>query len=132
MCVLLLGAMSAIGTPRQRDAMFVLDAAVFAHHVDFFNGMEPETIVNHIPNDRSWAWMKENVPLFDCPDKSFEEIYYYRWWTFRKHVKKTPDGFVLTEFLDKVGHTGSYCPLSEATIRWTRRSMRSFRTICRY
>ena len=53
MCVLLLGAMSAIGTPRQRDAMFVLDAAAFAHHVDFFNGMEPETIVNHIPNDRS-------------------------------------------------------------------------------
>ncbi len=31
-------------------AMFVLDADAFRRHVDFFNGMEPENIVNHIPN----------------------------------------------------------------------------------
>ena len=47
-------------------------------------------------------WMAKNVPRFDCPDKEIEEIYHFRWWTFRKHVKETPDGFVITEFLPKV------------------------------
>ena len=56
--------------------------------------------------------MKDNVPFFECPDKSFEQIYYFRWWTFRKHLKKTPDGFVFTEFLDKVGHSGKYNTIS--------------------
>ncbi len=93
-------------------AMFVLDAEAFKHHVDFFNGMEPENIVNYVSNSRSWAWMKENVPFFECPDKDFEQIYYFRWWTFRKHLKQTPDGFVFTEFLDKVGHSGKYNTIS--------------------
>jgi len=96
----------------QDDPMFVLDADAFEHHVDFFNGMEPENIVNHVPNRESWAWMKENVPFFECPDQGFEQIYYFRWWTFRKHLKKTPDGFVFTEFLDKVGHSGKHNTIS--------------------
>jgi DUF1680 family protein len=97
---------------RQDDSMFVLDAEAFQHHVDFFNSMEPENIVNHVPNSESWAWMKENIPFFECPDKSFEQIYYFRWWTFRKHLKQTPDGFVFTEFLDKVGHSGKHNTIS--------------------
>ncbi|OHB66790.1 MAG: glycoside hydrolase [Planctomycetes bacterium RBG_13_62_9] len=91
---------------------YTLDAGAFEHHVEFFNGMEPENIVNHVPNRDSWAWMKENVPLFECPDKDFEQIYYFRWWTFRKHLKKTPDGFVFTEFLDTVGHSGKHNTIS--------------------
>jgi len=94
------------------NAGYILDAATFKHHVDFFNTMEPENIVNHVPNRDTWTWMKENIPFFECPDKSFEEIYYFRWWTFRKHLKQTPDGFVFTEFLDKVGHSGPYNTIS--------------------
>jgi hypothetical protein len=56
--------------------------------------------------------MRQNIPFFECPDKSFEQTYYFRWWTFRKHLKKTPDGFVFTEFLDKVGHSGKYNTIS--------------------
>ena len=97
---------------RQEDSLFVLDASDFRHHVEFFNGMEPENIVNHVPNRESWVWMRENIPFFECPDKSFEQIYYFRWWTFRKHLKKTPEGFVFTEFLDKVGHSGKYNTIS--------------------
>ena len=92
--------------------LFVLKADAFRHHVDFFNAMEPENIVNAIPNDRAWVWMVANVPFFACPDKRFEEIYYFRWWMFRKHIKQTPDGFVLTEFLDKVSHSGEYNTIS--------------------
>jgi DUF1680 family protein len=96
----------------QGGSMFILDAGAFKHHVDFFNSMEPENIVNYVPNRESWAWMKDNVPFFECPDKSFEQVYYYRWWTFRKHLKKTQDGFVFTEFLDKVGHSGTHNTIS--------------------
>jgi hypothetical protein len=108
-CVVGLVALSMLGASAGQEkagSMLVLDAEAFRHHVDFFNTMEPENIVNYVPNSESWAWMKANVPFFECPDKSFEQIYYYRWWTFRKHLKKTPDGFVFTEFLDQVGHSG--------------------------
>jgi len=102
-------AAAALGQPA---SLLVLDRDTFQHHVDFFNTMEPERIVNHVANRESWAWMKENIPFFECPDKSFEQIYYYRWWTFRKHLKLTPDGFVFTEFLDEVGHAGKYNTIS--------------------
>jgi len=110
--IALCGATAARGAQRGYGSMFVLDADAFKHHIDFFNTMEPENIVNHISNQQSWAWMRRNIPFFECPDKSFEQIYYFRWWTFRKHLKKTPDGFVFTEFLDKVTHSGKYNTIS--------------------
>jgi hypothetical protein len=106
------GVTSMGGIQKQHDAMFILNAEAFKHHVEFFNTMEPENIVNYISNEVSWEWMKENISFFECPDKNFERIYYFRWWTFRKHLKKTPDGFVFTEFLDKVGHSGKYNTIS--------------------
>ena len=112
MGIVVSGTTSACGAQRDCDLMFVLDAGAFTHHVDFFNTMEPENIVNHISNQQSWAWITRNIPFFECPDKSFEQIYYFRWWTFRKHLKKTPDGFVFTEFLDKVSHSGKYNTIS--------------------
>ena len=105
------GSLKAGGSG-ESHAGCVLDTAIFKHHVDFFNTMEPENIVNDVPNRDAWAWMRDNVPLFECPDKGFEQIYYFRWWTFRKHLKQTPDGFVFTEFLDKVGHSGKYNTIS--------------------
>jgi hypothetical protein len=54
--------------------------------------------------------MTQNVPAFECPDKSIEEIYWYRWWTYRKALKQV-DGFItMTEFIKRnpvssaVGH----------------------------
>ncbi len=91
---------------------FVLDSEDFKHHVDRFNGMEDEPVVNAISNAQSWPWMQANVPLFECPDEGFEEIYYYRWWTYRKHIKRTEDGRVLTEFLTSVGHAGRHNTVS--------------------
>ena len=71
----------------------------FKHYVDYFNGMEQENIQQAIPNDSAWKWMHQNIPLFECPQQNFEEIFYYRWWTLRKHIKKTPVGYAFTEFL---------------------------------
>ncbi len=71
----------------------------FAHYAEYFNTMEDENIVTTIPNAASSAWMRENIPLFDCPQENFRELYYYRWWTLRKHIKRTPVGYGMTEFL---------------------------------
>ncbi|MBN1868449.1 glycoside hydrolase [Candidatus Sumerlaeota bacterium] len=87
----------------------------FKRHIDFFNGMEEEDVVNLIPNARSFEWIRENVPLFECPDRDFERVYYFRWWTFRKHIKETPDGFVITEFILPVRHAGVHNTVSCAT-----------------
>ena len=77
----------------------VLQADNFKHYVDYFNNMEDENIKGAIPNDSSWQWMKTNIPLFECPQQNFEELFYYRWWTLRKHIIQTPTGYAFTEFL---------------------------------
>ena len=52
-----------------------------------------------ISNQDAAQWMERNIPLFDCPDEDFREIYYFRWWSLRKHLKRTPVGWGMTEFL---------------------------------
>ncbi|HMR83548.1 MAG TPA: trehalase family glycosidase [Niabella sp.] len=93
---------------------FILKPAEFKHYADHFNTMEDEPIVQAIPNSISWQWMEKNIPLFECPDKSFEEIYYFRWWTLRKHIKKTDQGYVLTEFLVNRSYADKYNLISSA------------------
>jgi predicted GH43/DUF377 family glycosyl hydrolase len=84
----------------------VLKPDAFKHYVDSFNQNDRELYIQHIPNAGAWVFLKDNVPLLECPDKQIEEIYYFRWWTFRKHLKHTPDGFVVTEFLPAVPWAG--------------------------
>ena len=86
----------------------ILKADNFKHYVDYFNKMEDENIVQAIPNAQSWDWMKKNIPLFECPQQNFEEIFYYRWWTLRKHIKKTPVGYAFTEFLVDRSYADKY------------------------
>jgi len=93
---------------------FVLKADNFKHYVDYFNNMEDENIKQAIPNDSAWTWMKKNIPLFECPQQNFEEIFYYRWWTLRKHIKKTEQGFVFTEFLVQRSYADKYNLISSA------------------
>jgi hypothetical protein len=77
----------------------ILNPDDYRHYVEYFNRMEDENIVLSIPNIAAWDWMKSEIPFFDCPQDNFVEMYYYRWWTFRKHIEETPAGFALTEFL---------------------------------
>lgn len=86
----------------------VLKYDSYAHYADRFNTMEDENIVTDIPNSQSSEWMSRNIPLFDCPDKQMEEMYYYRWWTLRKHIKRTPVGYGMTEFLVQRSYADRY------------------------
>ena len=68
-----------------------LSPTALARHIEYFNTMEDENVTNFISNAKSRAWLQENIPLFECPDREVEDIYYFRWWSFRKHLKQTPN-----------------------------------------
>jgi len=87
---------------------FVLKPDAFKHYIDQFNRDDEELYSQHISNTQAWQFLKANIPLFECPDKEIERTYYFRWWTYRKHIKQTPDGFVVTEFLPPVGWSGKH------------------------
>lgn len=97
--ILILFVLSGYFCFSQTVKPLVLKTGNFKHYVDYFNCMENENIAQAIPNAQSWDWLQENIPLFECPQQNFEEIFYFRWWTLRKHIKKTEQGFVFTEFL---------------------------------
>jgi hypothetical protein len=105
----LLSAAALLTTASGRGSDFlVLSPERDERYVENFNVMEPEGVVNLIPNAAAWGWIVANAPLFDCPAKQFEETYYFRWWTYRKHIRQTPDGRVLTEFIRPVSHAGPH------------------------
>lgn len=85
-------------------------------YVESFNAADNETYRNEYPNSNAAEFLKANIPIFDCPDRELEKTYYFRWWTFRKHVRMTPVGHVITEFLPDVPWAGIYntisCPAS--------------------
>ena len=75
---------------------------VIESYVNQFNREDNELYKQDIPNCGASDFLRKNIPFFECPDKELEKTYYFRWWTYRKHIKKTPDGFVITEFLPDV------------------------------
>jgi hypothetical protein len=80
---------------------YVLKPDSFEHYIEYFNSTEDENVTNYISNADSWSWLKGEIPLFSCPDYEVEEMYYFRWWSFRKHLEQTSDGFVFSEFLTR-------------------------------
>jgi len=90
----------------------ILNADDFRHYVDAFNANDRELYAQAISNAHAWAFLRDTIPLLDCPDKEIEETYYFRWWTYRKAIKQTPDGFVITEFLPSVRWAGKQNTIS--------------------
>ncbi len=96
-----------------------LNTAHFKAYIDRFNQQDTaELHVDVVPGTRmirnadAWAFLSENIPIFECPDPEIEEVYYYRWWTFRKHIKQTTEGYVITEFMPNVSWARKYNSIS--------------------
>lgn len=77
-------------------------------YTDRFRKLDEELYQQEISNDEAYEWMKDNIPLIECPDKTLEEIYYFRWWVYRKHIKRGKEGYLITEFLPPVPWAGPY------------------------
>ena len=95
-----------------KPANFVLKAESFRQMIEDFNKNDHELYRGYYPNTAAWDFLEANIPLLDCPDKDIQTIYYFRWWTYRKHIKQTPDGFLVDEFLPQVDWAGKYNSIS--------------------
>ncbi|MEI7954706.1 MAG: glycosyl hydrolase family 65 protein [Verrucomicrobiota bacterium] len=108
MLVIAMAASAATAEP----AAPVLQAGSFQHYVAQFNKDDAELNSNFYPNEVAWEFLSDNMPLLDCPDEDIQRTYYFRWWTYRKHIKQTPAGFIVDEFLPQVGWAGKYNSIS--------------------
>lgn len=108
-CLLLLTRAKA-----QTRTNLVLSSSIMKADVDWFNSLDSEDIKNYVPNTEAYRWLSGNIPLFECPDTLLQSRYYFRWWSLRKHLVKTPVGFVFTEFITPVKFAGIYNTISSA------------------
>lgn len=92
------GAFAAFSSGAAESSRRVINLDNVRPHVEALNQMDAEAVVNLIPNATVWQWMSEQIPLFECPDKELEKMYYFRYWSYRKHIKQL-DFICLTEFL---------------------------------
>ena len=95
-----------------RAQPLVLQADAFQHYVTDFNQHDHELYKGAIANAGAWDFLKDNIPLLDCPDEDIATTYYFRWWTYRKHIKQTPAGFIVDEFLPNVSWAGKFNSIS--------------------
>lgn len=112
---------------QEASAYLVVDGdSKIASYVTAFNADDDEIYGQTFRNVAAGKFLCDNIPVLDCPDKELERTYYFRWWTFRKHIKSTPEGYVITEFLPDVPWAGKYntisCPAFHhyAEGRWLR------------
>ncbi|WP_426061796.1 MGH1-like glycoside hydrolase domain-containing protein [Hymenobacter sp. B1770] len=110
----LLGWTVPVGVAAQQAPAPVLTAEHLRASVARFNALDQEDVINFVPNAQAADWLTQQVPRFECPDSALQETYYYRWWTYRKHLKQTPDGFVFTEFITPMKHAGLHNTISSA------------------
>ena len=80
--------------------------------IDAFNQNDNQLYRSTSPTRRRGTSSRTTSPSSTARTADIEEIYYFRWWTFRKHIKQTPDGFVITEFLPPVPWAGKYNTIS--------------------
>jgi predicted GH43/DUF377 family glycosyl hydrolase len=90
----------------------VLSPEGFRALIDEFNSADRSDLPTTIANPDAWVWMARNVPRFECPQRELQDIYYFRWWTYRKHIRQTPAGYVVTEFLPDVPWAKKYNTIS--------------------
>lgn len=86
--------------PAAKRVFTLLKPADYHHYILKFDAQELAATRQAAPDE--WPWLEENIPLFDCSNKEFEEMYYFRWFAWEKHVVHTPDhGYLITEWLHR-------------------------------
>ena len=100
--------------------------ALLCDYVRRFNATDNEDVTNAIPNAAAESFLLANVPRFACPDADIERTYYFRWWTYRKHLRRKTGYWAVSEFLPNVHWAGRdntiVCPAGHHFMegRWLR------------
>ena len=56
------------------------------------------------------GWYKANIPFLEVPDQQIQQTYYYRWRTWKEHVRESgpANGDILTEFFGAPGYSAPF------------------------
>ncbi|KOV74025.1 hypothetical protein ADL01_18205 [Streptomyces sp. NRRL WC-3618] len=63
-------------------------------------------------------WYRDNIPFVDTPDNDIDDVYYYRWSSYKRALRYTVPGtgYVSTEYDVPIGYAGNpYTALPDAT-----------------
>ncbi len=62
------------------------------------------------------AWFHHNIPFLDVPDREIQQVYYFRWQSYKGHLSYTGPiyGWLLTEFLFPSSYGAPYGGISAA------------------
>ena len=112
---LLVFAFVAYSYAQIKETDSILDLLDYEPYFEEFNKKDKELYPHYVPNRNAIAFLAKNIPLLDIPDSTLRKTYYFRWWTFRKHIKITPQGGLITEFLPDVDWAGEYNTISAPT-----------------
>jgi hypothetical protein len=125
---IVVAALSPNATPlrAQSNTPALLLAMDYHHYVETFKGQEREAtgkVYEGEMNEDTWTWMQREIPWFDSSNKQFEEMYYFRWYAWKKHLVKAPGGYLITEWLPKpnlpdFGVLPDAAPFHIAEARW--------------
>jgi hypothetical protein len=50
-------------------------AVAFKHYIDDFNNNDNELYKGRFPNALAWDFLKDNIPLLDCPDEDIKRVH---------------------------------------------------------
>ena len=108
----------------QKKVFLLLHPADYHHYIVKFDAAELAATKEPAPDE--WPWLKANIPFFDCSNKQFEDMYYFRWFAWEKHVVHTKEfGYLITEWLPKpqfanYGVLPDAAPFHLGEARWLR------------
>lgn len=124
LCVALSASATLAQAAKASSQPFLLHPTDYQHYIQTFQQQEQQatgTIYNGVPPvpgqpaEAAWPWMLREIPWFDSSDKNFEEMYYFRWYAWKKHLVKAPRGYIITEWLPKPDFKdGSFGALPDA------------------
>ena len=121
-CLFGLSLLTRASAQQKPDALLLPES--YHHYFTEFAAQEHEFLKDQPVV--AWPWFTANIPWIDVPDKDLEQIYYFRWYAYQKHIHHTPDGFIVDEFLDDVPWAGKYNSINAAAedhlkeARWLR------------
>jgi hypothetical protein len=104
----------------------VLQPTDYHHYIETFQQQEREAtgkLYEGEGGEDMWTWIQREIPWFDASDKQFEEMYYFRWYAWKKHLVHTQNGYLITEWLPKpelpdFGALPDAAPFHIAEARW--------------
>lgn len=93
-----------------------LRSTSFLNHSSYLTGLDDN------------QWYLDNIPFIDVPDKSLQDVYYYRTSVIKRHIKWAHEGhgWVVTEFIHPVAWASKFQTIPDSAshhvveLRWLR------------